>query len=284
VTTRGPRLTDMVAVHAVVEVTFGPPGSGGRHDVVIDVESKDDVRLAAWMPRAHTLGVAHSVSWDPPIFRARWWSPRGEIELCGSGALATGGCLLTRMAPDMPHVTLKGRFHDVVVRRDGDAFGVRLPPFRLESRPCKPELCLALGVPVSSACSVNDELRTYVVEPPAPFDLATIAPAIEALGRLQLPDLAAVVVTSQSSGGTTHFRYFTPWHGIDESPVAASAHAVLGPYWQARTGRSHFVSRQQSRLAPEFDVHVDDDCTWFTGKITIASMAKVNGTTKLATA
>jgi predicted PhzF superfamily epimerase YddE/YHI9 len=50
-------------------------------------------------------------------------------------------------------------------------------------------------------------------------------------------------------------RFFAPWAGITEDPATGSAHAVLGPYWSARLGRTSLFARQCSPRGA--DVWVD---------------------------
>lgn len=268
----------MGRVHAVVDVTFGAPGNGGRHDLIVGDDDTEDLQVRDWMPRTGILALGRSTSDDPPIFDVRWWSRHGEIELCGSGAMAMGGYLLAHRVSESPQVVLKGRFHQLTVsRNDVAGYRVRLPHFRLESRSLAPELRGALRVDAGSNCVLCHELRTYLIELPPGSDIAAVSPDFECLRQLQMPDLAAVVVTAQPlSGASFDFRYFTPWHGVDESPVAASAHAVLGPYWRARTGSARLSSQQQSPAQPVFEVYVDDGGTWFGGDTAVASICSVS--------
>ena len=79
-----------------------------------------------------------------------------------------------------------------------------------------------------------------------------------------LPSAGEGSVSSSSSSGGGHrydflSRFFAPWMGIPEDHVTGSAHAVLGPYWQARlpSGPPEAYEAavlgpnwQQARLAP----------------------------------
>ena len=70
------------------------------------------------------------------------------------------------------------------------------------------------------------------------------------------PDFAAmktgscssVIVTAASDSPDFDFvsRFFAPGFGIDEDPVAGSAHCTLGPYWAQRLGKDRLIGRQLS--------------------------------------
>ena len=54
-------------------------------------------------------------------------------------------------------------------------------------------------------------------------------------------------------------RVFACGAGIDEDPVTGSAHAVLTPYWAARTGRTRFTYFQASRRGGHLTGRLEGD-------------------------
>jgi len=55
--------------------------------------------------------------------------------------------------------------------------------------------------------------------------------------------------------GTLFCRVFASQAGVPEDPVTGSMYTVLGPYWQAKTGKTTFRARQCSERGG--DVHVE---------------------------
>lgn len=52
-------------------------------------------------------------------------------------------------------------------------------------------------------------------------------------------------------------RFFGPWLGVPEDHVTGSAHAVLGPLWQAHLGKDVMSARQCSKRGGDLGVRVD---------------------------
>lgn len=52
-------------------------------------------------------------------------------------------------------------------------------------------------------------------------------------------------------------RFFGPWLGVPEDHVTGSAHAVLGPMWQAHMGKDVMRARQCSKRGGDLGVRVD---------------------------
>jgi len=253
---------------ADVVVSFGRPGSGGAHDVLVDREQHDAVALwKEWNPAGDVLAVGHRTSRDTEQrMAARWFSRHGEIELCGSGAVALGGFLLQHAPLTIETIELKGRYHDIAVSRSGGGVKIRLPNLGFATRALEPDLANALGVDRRVKAWVNQRLRTHIICLDRGSDLSLVQPDCGRLARVALPDLSAVIITSlQKDGSAFNFRYFTPWHGLPESPVSASANALLGPFWRARTSRVHFTAWQRSDAAPVYDLEVTGAGTWLRG-------------------
>ncbi len=78
----------------------------------------------------------------------------------------------------------------------------------------------------------------------------------------QLPDgkIKGVIVTVKVSEGFDFFsRYFAPWVGIPEDPVAGAAHTVLASYWSKEFwGRREMMARQCSPRGGEVRVTVGE--------------------------
>jgi predicted PhzF superfamily epimerase YddE/YHI9 len=56
------------------------------------------------------------------------------------------------------------------------------------------------------------------------------------------------MVTSRSESSELDFisRFFAPAAGVNDDPVTGSSHCALGPYWQAKLGKSEFTAFQAS--------------------------------------
>lgn len=176
-------------------------------------------------------------------FSLRWFTPTIEVKLCGHATLASAFVLWETgvLEHDSP-----ARFETqsgwLTCIHDGDWIAMDFP-----ARPCEPcdaptGLAEALGCePVF--CGVNG--MDYLVEVPGEQDVHALRPNFSMMASLPA---RGIIVTSRSGQMGFDFvsRFFAPAAGIDEDPVTGSAHCALGPYWQARLGKTEFTAYQAS--------------------------------------
>jgi PhzF family phenazine biosynthesis protein len=103
-------------------------------------------------------------------------------------------------------------------------------------------LAAALGV-TPRACLRN--AMDLLVEVVDEATVRGLKPNISALAALPV---RGVIVTSLATTAGYDFvsRFFAPAAGVNEDPVTGSAHCALGPYWQARSGKSDLTAYQAS--------------------------------------
>ena len=79
-------------------------------------------------------------------YHLRWFTPGGEVELCGHATLATAYVIVRFVEPGLQQVsfdTLSGR---LTVKKEGEWLAMDLPSFALSPIPVTAELTAALGV------------------------------------------------------------------------------------------------------------------------------------------
>lgn len=181
-------------------------------------------------------------------FEMRWFSPRGEIGLCGHGTLAAGHVLIG----GGQSICLATRTAGLVrVAREGDRLSLSLPVIRAEPKPL-PDAVAAIG---GTATETLWHERGYGI----------LRYANEAAVRALTPDLAALAAmgdvqfsaTAQGDRTDIVSRVFTGRAG--EDAVTGSAHSVLTPYWSARLGRDAFTAFQASARGGRLWCRLDDD-------------------------
>ncbi|WP_456428664.1 PhzF family phenazine biosynthesis protein [Rhodocaloribacter sp.] len=208
----------------------------------------DAPREEAWMQRvAAEMNLSETAFLVPrtgtTVYDLRWFTPRAEVNLCGHATLASAHILWERgrLSPGEPALfeTRSGR---LAARRRPDGRIAMDFPADPEVETAVPEgLVEALGV---APVYVGKSREDYLV-------LLDDAGAVRALRpdmtRLEALDTRGVIVTA-AAGGTFDFvsRFFAPRLGIPEDPVTGSAHCCLGPFWQARLGKTEMTGFQAS--------------------------------------
>jgi PhzF family phenazine biosynthesis protein len=195
-------------------------------------------------------------------YAIRWFTPTGEIDLCGHATLAAGHVLYERArVPEDRPVVFESASHTLTVEKTGDgAYALDLPLIRPRPAPPLPALFASLRLP-DDGRSLWTGGGFYLVELDDEAAVREVAPD---MARLALLGGTGVVVTARSSDAAVDFvsRVFAPAVGIDEDPVTGSAHGLLAPYWQSRLDAGNALrARQLSRRGGELTVRIVDETT-----------------------
>jgi PhzF family phenazine biosynthesis protein len=192
----------------------------------------------------------------------RWFSPRTELVLCGSGTLAAAHILWE--CDDGADSTL-------VFDTCSGALGASQEPdqkitldFPADDPrpvPVPPALPSALGaIPLAVARGRLDLL----VELDNAQTVRKLAPDLKELATL---DARGVIVTASGESGSDFVsRFFAPVVGIDEDPVTASAHCTLGSYWSTRLHKERLTGLQASARGGRIEVCLRDGRVDLTGQ------------------
>lgn len=194
----------------------------------------------------------------------RWFSPAGEITLCGHGALAAGHILLATSAAQAIRLrTSDGR--ELALRRDGGAGRYELSLPALAGTTCATaewvellgdEPQAMLWNPAGYAAAIFTSAAQVCALTP---DLALLA----ARGNIQLSVSAQDDVLTDGPSRIVS-RVFSASAGEDHA--TASAHALLAPYWCGRLGVDQLIARQASPHGGLLRCRVEGDRVWLGGQ------------------
>ncbi len=231
-------MTEIFQVDAFADRPFA-----GNPAAVCPLEGPVD---AAWMQSvAREMNLSETAFFWPEggALRLRWFTPGGEVELCGHATLATAHVLWESgrldIAADAVFDTLSGRLG---ARRDGDWIVLDFPSLEGEAVSAPAGLSTALGVEPQAVSRARFDL---LAELASAEQVRALQPDFRALGEL---DCRGLVVTSRGDDGRYDFvsRFFAPNCGIDEDPVTGSAHCQLAPYWGKLLGKDEMLAYQAS--------------------------------------
>ena len=68
-------------------------------------------------------------------YHLRWFTPGGEIDLCGHATLGTACAIMTYVAPELTEITFTTLSGDLTVVRKGDLYEMDFPAYELKSVP-----------------------------------------------------------------------------------------------------------------------------------------------------
>ena len=228
--------------------------------------------LDAWLDDATLLAIAGENNLSETAFlvadesgasdhELRWFTPGGEVALCGHATLASGHALLAA-DPARDRVTFRTRKAGILsVERQGDGYAMALPAWA-PSPKALPEVVAALGLAAAVDTLWYETGYALVVldSEAAVRQLRPDSRALAAIGGL------VAIATAPGETADVASRVFTPFFGIDEDPVTGSAHAVMTPYWATRLGRDRFTAFQASARGGHVGCTLDGDRVVLTGQ------------------
>ena len=196
-------------------------------------------------------------------FALRWFTPGGEVDLCGHATLATAHVLWEECGEAGETIQFETRSGTLFAHRESDGL-IRLdfPATAPDSTSPPTGLLEALG---TSADYVGRSRFDYVIELENAAAVRNLTPDFQALAKV---DARGVMVTSRSDDDRYDFisRFFAPGLNIPEDPVTGSAHCCLTPFWSERLGKTEMTAYQASTRGGEVVVRLLDDRVHLLGR------------------
>ncbi len=192
-------------------------------------------------------------------FELRWFTPGGEVDLCGHATLASAHVVYEHLGHSKAEVRFLTRSGALIVRRRAGALTMDFPAAPPKRVDVPAALLRGLGGKPTEVLAAFDYVAVYESED----DVRGLAPDFAQLKSL---DLRGVVATAPGRAVDFVSRCFFPKLRIDEDPVTGSAHCEMAPFWAARLGRSELRARQVSKRGGSLTCAIREDRVLLTGK------------------
>ena len=207
----------------------------------------------------------------------KWFTPGGEVELCGHATLATS-FILHRFADkgveEMHFHTLSG---ELVVRPCADGYTMDFPVGPYKAIPVTEEILAATcGLAKEAYYDGGDMIAVIDSEE----ELASLVPDYDAMRCL---DGRGLIITaragaeSEAESGKYDFvsRCFYPKLNVPEDPVTGSAHTYLTPLWAGKLARTEMVARQLSPRGGTLRVRLEGRRVSITGNAVLFMQGEI---------
>ena len=189
----------------------------------------------------------------------KWFTPGGEVELCGHATLATS-FVLHRFADkgvdEMHFHTLSG---ELIVRPCADGYTMDFPVGPYKPVPVTDRILAATGGLAAEAYYDGGDMIVVVR---SEEELAALVPDYDAMRRIEGRGL---VMTAGSKESDFVSRCFYPKLNVPEDPVTGSAHTYLTPLWAGKIGKKEMVARQLSPRGGVLRVRLEGNRVFITG-------------------
>ena len=172
-------------------------------------------------------------------YRLRWFTPGGEVDLCGHATLATAYVIANFVESNTTTIHFQTLSGQLTVTKKAELYGMDFPVYTLKPVPVTEAIVEALHARPLEAfmgrdllCVMADEDQVFGAKP----------------DQSKLLELDGLLV-HMSAKGTEYdcvSRTFAPKCGVPEDPVCGSGHCHIIPFWANRLGKTALVARQAS--------------------------------------
>lgn len=192
-------------------------------------------------------------------YHLRWFTPGGEIDLCGHATLAAAYILLRFFEPNADRLAFQTKSGRLEVVKTGELLEMDFPAYALTQVDVTEEIVNAIGVrPLEVwkgrdlVCVVEKEEQVYALRP----DQA----------KIQALDGLLLHVTAKGKKFDCISRTFAPKMGVAEDAVCGSGHCHIIPLWANKEKKETFVARQASKRGGTLFCRKDGDRIKMAGK------------------
>ncbi|MFY0762206.1 PhzF family phenazine biosynthesis protein [Metabacillus dongyingensis] len=202
-------------------------------------------------------------------YRLRWFTPGGEINLCGHATLATAFIILNYYEKQLETVKFKTISGELTVNKRDDLYELDFPSVPSEEISVTDQMINALGM-VPKETYLNRDL-VFVLE--SEEEVRNVCPDFAQLERL--PEGLGVCVTAKGNEFDFVSRAFFPKLKVNEDPVTGSLHCSLIPLWAKRLEKQELVARQLSSRGGTLYCKHEDTRVKMAGKAVLYSVAEL---------
>ena len=207
----------------------------------------------------------------------KWFTPGGEVDLCGHATLATSFVLHRFVDPGVEEMHFDTLSGELIVRASaegGYTMDFPLGPFKPVT--VTPEILAASGG-LAVEAFYDGEGGDMIVILPSEDSVRDFVPDYDLIRRVegrgfvitasssQFPHDSVITIPSSRCGYDFVSRCFYPKLNVPEDPVTGSAHTYLTPLWAARLGKAGMTARQLSRRGGTLRVRLGSGRVYITG-------------------
>lgn len=198
-------------------------------------------------------------------WRLRWFTPGGEIDLCGHATLGTAYVLFRFYEKDADRLVFTTLSGDLIVTKEDDLLEMEFPAYDLVPVEVTDEMEQAIGSRPLEAFMGRDLLCVLENEK-AVRELTPDLERVKQLYGLLLHVTAAGIDTDCVS------RSFAPKLGVAEDPVCGSGHCHIIPYWADLLGKDKLVAYQASKRGGTLYCRREGNKIFMAGKAALYSV------------
>ncbi|MEH7744976.1 PhzF family phenazine biosynthesis protein [Neobacillus drentensis] len=207
---------------------------------------------------------------EEKIYRLRWFTTGGEINLCGHATLATAYVILNFVEKQVESVQFDTLSGVLTVNKIGDLYELDFPVVSSEKLAVTEQMIEALGVMPLEAYLNRDLVLVLESE-------EAVKNADPDFSKLEkLPVGLGVCITAKGNDCDFVSRGFFPKLKVNEDPVTGSLHCSLIPFWSERLEKREMVAKQLSNRGGTLYCKLEGQRVRMAGKAVLYSIADLH--------
>lgn len=193
-------------------------------------------------------------------YHLRWFTPGGEVDLCGHATLATAFTLFDQLGYSKDTITFTGRSGELFVHKTQDGLMMDFPAWEHTKIDTPDIITQAFGKAPLEFYDGYDAMAVFETAD----EVRDMKPDFHALKQFETRGVLVTAPGDQDYDFVS--RAFFPRLNIDEDPVTGSAHCILTPYWAKRLDKKTLKAYQASARGGELLCELKDDRIHITGQ------------------
>lgn len=201
-------------------------------------------------------------------YSLRWFTPGGEIDLCGHATLGAAYILFRFYEPETNKITFQTKSGQLEVTRKDDLLEMDFPAYSLSQIDVTDEMTASIGVrPIEAwrgrdlVCVLENEEQIYAVCP----------------NQEKIINLNGLLfhITAKGKRYDCVSRSFAPKMGVAEDAVCGSGHCHIVPLWADKQKKDKIVARQASKRGGTLHCQRDGNRIKMAGSAVLYSVAEL---------
>ena len=202
-------------------------------------------------------------------YKLRWFTPGGEIDLCGHATLATAYVITNFIETEATEVRFQTLSGLLTVIKKGELFEMDFPAYELKKLDVTEAMVEAIGGRPLEAYMGRDLLCILESEE----EVRNLNPNLEKVKALEGLLLHA---TAKGKEFDCVSRSFAPKCNVPEDPVCGSGHCHIIPFWANRLEKRDLVAYQASPRGGTLYCEYQGERVKLSGKAALYSIADIN--------
>lgn len=201
-------------------------------------------------------------------YHLRWFTPGGEVELCGHATLATAYIIFRFIEPDMGKICFDTLSGVLTVTKENEMLTMDFPAFQLKPIAITDMIVEAIGVRPIEAYVGDDTVLVLENEE----QVRSVIP-----NQMKIRKLEGIClhITAKGNESDCVTRSFAPKCGVAEDPVCGRGHCHVIPLWAEKMKKTEFNAYQASARGGKLYCRCAGERILLSGKAVLFSEAEI---------